>query len=180
LAHEPAPKAVDAYIPHTHTHTHHTIPLNFWFISRDSTIQLVSLCACRDVHTTPLVSLCVHRPSEGYTHNPTGLRVRSQGCTYHSIGLSVHSQAQSGIRPQSHWSPCTFTWIHLNSHGDPCAFTGVSSFKTPSQTPLEPIPISASQTALQSVCLLQLFILCILFPADFVTYSHGPCPLTHS
>ena len=41
--------------------------------------------------------------------------------------VPVHSQAHSGIHPQSHWSPCTFTGIHLYSHGDPCAFTGISS-----------------------------------------------------
>jgi len=44
-------------------------------------IPLVSLCVRRDVPSTPLGSLCVHRPSQGYTHNPTGLPVRSQGCT---------------------------------------------------------------------------------------------------
>jgi len=64
---------------HTHTYTN-SIPLNSWSISRDS--------------TTPLGSLCVHRPCQGYTHNPTGLPVRSQGCqcTYNPTGLPVRSQ----------------------------------------------------------------------------------------
>ena len=47
---------------HTHTHTY-AIPLDSWSISRDN--------------TTPLGSLCVHRPCQGYTHNATGLPVRS-------------------------------------------------------------------------------------------------------
>ena len=34
----------------------------------------------------------VHRLCQGYTHNPTGLPVRSQGCTYNPSGLSVRSQ----------------------------------------------------------------------------------------
>jgi len=140
LAHEPAPKAIDAYIPHTHTHTHHTIPLDSWFISRDSTIQLVSLCVHRDVPTTPLGTMCVRRPSQGYTHNPIGPPLRLQGCTYNPTGLSVLSQAQSGIYPQSHWSPCSFTGIDLYSHED----TGISSLKTPSETPPELILISVS------------------------------------
>jgi len=87
-----SPAGKPAHIPHTHTHTHHTFPLDSWFISRDSTIQLVSLCVHRDVPTTPLGSLCVHRPCQGYTHNPTGLPVRSQGCTYNPSGLPVYSQ----------------------------------------------------------------------------------------
>jgi len=106
--------------------------------------------------------------------------VLSQGCSYNPTGHPVLSQAQSGIHPQSHWSPCAFTGIHLHSNGDPCAFTGFSSLKTPSQTPFEPILISVSQSVLQSVCLLHLFVLCILSPTDFVTYPHGPCPLTRS
>ena len=169
---------MDAYIPHTHTHTPHNP-----------------------------AALMVHLQRQ---YNPTGFPVRSQGCTYNPTGHPVLSQAQSGIHPQSHWSPCAFTgmylqphwapcsqaqsgihpqshWspcaftgIHLHSHGDPCAFTGNSSLKTPSQTPLEPILISVSQSALQFVCLLHLFVLFILSLADFVTYPHGPCPLTHS
>jgi len=64
--------------------------------------------------------------------NPTGLSVRSQGCTYNPTGYHVRSQAESGIHPQSRWSPCAFTGMHLYSHGDPCAFTRISSLKTPS------------------------------------------------
>jgi len=62
---------------HTHTYTNF-IPLDSWSISRDS--------------TTPLSSLCVHRPCQGYTLNPSGLPVRSQGCTYNPTGLPVRSQ----------------------------------------------------------------------------------------
>jgi len=61
----------------TRTYTN-SIPLDSWSISRDS--------------TTPLGSLYVHRPCQGYTHNPTGLPVRSQGCTYNPTGLPVRSQ----------------------------------------------------------------------------------------
>jgi len=35
--------------------------------------------------------LCIHRPCEGYTHNPTGLPVRSQGCTCNPTGISMPS-----------------------------------------------------------------------------------------
>ena len=45
---------------HTHTYTN-AIPLDSWSISRDN--------------TTPLGSLCVHRPCQGYNHNATGLPV---------------------------------------------------------------------------------------------------------
>jgi len=61
----------------TRTYTN-SILLDSWSISRDS--------------TTPLGSLYVHRPCQGYTHNPTGLPVRSQGCTYNPTGLPVRSQ----------------------------------------------------------------------------------------
>jgi len=58
---------------HTHTYINRdSIPLDSWSISIDS--------------TTPLGCLCVHRPCQGYTHNPTGLSVRSQGCTYNPTG----------------------------------------------------------------------------------------------
>ena len=62
---------------HTHTYTNSFL-LDSWSISRDS--------------TTPLGPLCVHMPCQGYTHNPTGLPVRSQGCTYNPTGLPVRSQ----------------------------------------------------------------------------------------
>ena len=54
-----------ASLTHTHIHQHNLIPLDSWFISRDSTI--------------PLVSLCVH--TRRCTYNPAGLPVHSQGCT---------------------------------------------------------------------------------------------------
>ena len=68
----------------------------------------------------------------------------SQGCTYNPTGHPVLSQAQSGIRPQSHWSPCAFTGMHLQSHWAPCAFTGMyphtnPQSRCPSQ-PFSPIP----------------------------------------
>ena len=66
------------YLHPPHAHTPNSIPLDSRSISRDS--------------TTPLGSLCVHRPCQGYTHNPTGLPVLSQGCTYTPNGLLVHSQ----------------------------------------------------------------------------------------
>ena len=56
---KPAPKSV--YIPLTHTNS---IPLDSWSISRDSTTPLGSLCVhrpCQGSPTIPLVSLCVHR-----------------------------------------------------------------------------------------------------------------------
>jgi len=63
----------------SHTYTsNHSILLDIWSISRDS--------------TTALGSLCVHRPCQGYTHNPTGLPVHSQGCTYNPTGLPLRSQ----------------------------------------------------------------------------------------
>ena len=62
-----------------HTHIYpNLIPLDSWSISQDS--------------ITPLGSLCVHRPCQGYTHNPSGLPERSQGCTYNPTGLPVRSQ----------------------------------------------------------------------------------------
>ena len=142
---------MDAYIPHTHTCTHHTIPLDSWFISRDSAVQLVSLCVHRDVPTTPLSTLCVHRPSQGCTHNPTSLPVRSQGCTYTPTGIPVPSQGFPHPRP------------HRNSLLNPY------SFQFPS------LPFNH-----QALCLFHLFVLCILSPTDFVTYPHAPGPLTDS
>ena len=41
---------------------------------------------------TSLDTLCVHRPWQGYTHNPTGLPVLSQRCTYNPVGLPVPVQ----------------------------------------------------------------------------------------
>jgi len=80
----------------THKHTPHNLAgLLAGFISRDSTIQLVSLCVHRDIPTTPLGSLCVHRPCQVYTYNPTGLSVRSQGCTYNPTKIPVPSQGFS-------------------------------------------------------------------------------------
>jgi len=69
---------------HTHTYTN-LISLDSWFISRDS--------------TTPLGSLCAHRPCQGYTHNPTGLPVRSQG-----------------LHLQYHWAPCAFTGMYPHTN----------------------------------------------------------------
>jgi len=66
------------YLHPPHEHTPNSIPLDSRSISKDS--------------TTPLGSLCVHRPCQRYTHNPTGLPVLSQGCTYTPNGLLVHSQ----------------------------------------------------------------------------------------
>ena len=67
---------------HTHTYTN-SIPLDSWSIFRDS--------------TTPLGSLCVHRPCQGYTHNPTGLPVRS----YNPTGLRVSVCSQGCTRTQT-------------------------------------------------------------------------------
>jgi hypothetical protein len=49
--------------------------------------------------------------------------VRLQGCTYNPTGLSVRPQAQSGIHPQSHWSPCAFAGMYIQPHWALCAFT---------------------------------------------------------
>jgi len=55
----------------------------------------------------------------------------SHACTYSPTGHPVLSQAQSGILPISHWSPCVFTGIHLHSHWAPCAFTGMYPHTNP-------------------------------------------------
>jgi len=39
-----------------------------------------------------LGTLCVHRPSQGYTHNPPGLPVRLQGCTCTGISMPSHGR----------------------------------------------------------------------------------------
>ena len=63
----------------------HTQSQSRWtlFVSRDCPI--------------PLGSLCVHRPCQGYTHNPTGLPVSSQGCTYNPTGLLPFSPILGSI-----------------------------------------------------------------------------------
>jgi len=78
----------------THTQTN-TIPRDSWSISRDS--------------TTPLGSLCVHRPCQGCTHNPTGLPVRSQGCTCNPTGLPVHSQGCALTQTSNQDAPHNFS-----------------------------------------------------------------------
>ena len=105
---------MDAYIPHTHTHTPYTIPLDSWFISRDSTIQLVSLCVHRDVPTTRMGFLSVHRPSQGYTHNPTGLPVRSQGYTYTPMGIQRSLCLHRGFHTQDPIANPSWTHTHLS------------------------------------------------------------------
>jgi len=58
---------------HTRTYTN-AIPMDSWFISN------------------PTWHPCVHRPSQGYTYNPTGLHVHSQGCICNPTGISMPSQ----------------------------------------------------------------------------------------
>ena len=94
LAHEPAPKTMDAYIPNSRTHTH--------------------------THHNP-AGLLVHLQRQ---YNPTSLPMRSQRCTRNPTGFSVRSQAQSGIHPQSLWSPCAFAGMYPQPHGALCAFIG--------------------------------------------------------
>jgi len=48
-----------------------------------------------------------------HQRNPNGLLVHLQP---HWAPYPVRSQALSGIHPQSHWSPCAFTGMHLQSH----------------------------------------------------------------
>jgi len=56
-----------ASLTHTHIHQHNLAGrVDSWFISRDSTIPLVSLCVHSDVPTIPLVSLCVHRDARSH------------------------------------------------------------------------------------------------------------------
>jgi len=137
-----------AHISHPHTNRHYTILLKSRFISRDSTIHLFSLCVHRDVPTTPLGSMSVHRPCQAYTHYLTVLLVRSQGicqgCTYKPTGLPVPNieyriwniQEQTRTQVCLH-SPHTHThtpnqpcWTPgpspetVQSHWAPCAFTG--------------------------------------------------------
>jgi len=50
---------------------------------------------------TPLGTLCVHRPCQGYTHNPTGLSVHSQGCTWNPTGISMPSQGYTPRQPST-------------------------------------------------------------------------------
>jgi len=152
---------VDAYIPRTHTHTHHTIPLDSCFISRDSTIQLVSLCIHRDVPTTLLGSLCVHRPSQGYTHNPTVVSLcarrvvpttplgslcvhrPSQGYTHNPTGLPVRSQGYT-------YTPMR---IPVPSQGSPHSRPHPKPLLNPysSQFPSRPSNLSVFFTSLFSV-----------------------------
>jgi len=59
---------------------------------------------------------------------------------------TLSSQAQSGIHPQSYWSPCAFAGMHLQSHWAPCAFTGMYPHTNPqSRCPSQPFaPTPAS------------------------------------
>ena len=110
-------------------------------------------------------------------YNPTGLPVRSQGCTYNPTWHPVFFKGPVRDTP-------TIPLVSLCVHRDPPIFPQGSlclqRISSPLQTPFEPILMSVSQPAFQSVCLLHLFVLCILSPTDFVIYPHGPCPITHS
>ena len=65
---------------------------------------------------TPLGTLCVHRPCQGYTHNPTGLPVRSQGCSCNPTEISMPSQGctQTPIKmPPSTFLPHSRLYVFI-------------------------------------------------------------------
>jgi len=82
--------------------------------------------------------------SPSHTHTYTNAIPLDSWSISNPTGHPVLSQAQSGIHPQSHWSPCAFTGMHLQSHWAPCAFTGMYPHTNPQSRcppqPFSPIP----------------------------------------
>ena len=82
-------------------------------------------------------------PQSSLPTSPSHTHTYTNAITLDSWSISnptVHpvlSHAQSGIHPQSYWSPCPFTGMHLQSHCAPCAliYRDVPSHKSSIQMP---------------------------------------------